>query len=246
LSRPTILLIDFVGTLVSFKPDHEAAVKRMFEELEPYLGDVNYSRFLSTYEGVYGKYLEIRRRKLIEIPSTVWVKETCSILKPELQLSETLIERAVKSYFSAFMKDLRPRPKARATLAYLHNERKYRISLISNFSYAPALKEGLRRVGLYDFFDELVISHEVGYRKPHPSIFEAALKALKGNPNDALMVGDTPQEDIYGAKRLGIRTCLVLPSLIDGYSVYEVAPEEAVLLQPDITIRSLAELRRVL
>lgn len=241
-----MLLIDFVGTLVSFRPDYGAAVRQLYKELRAYLDDVDYSKFVSTYEAVYRKYLEIRRTKLIEVPNTIWVKETCDILKPGSELGEAQVKRAVRSYFSAFMKDLRPRPEARDVLIYLRHERKYRMGLISNFSYAPALKEGLLRARLAGLFDELIISHEVGYRKPHPAIFVAALKALNGKPSEAVMVGDTPEEDIYGAKRLGIRTCLVLPPLIDGYSVYKVKPEEAALLQPDTTISSLAELKAFL
>lgn len=54
-----------------------------------------------------------------------------------------------------------------------------------------------------------VSSHEHGYMKPHPSIFEAALKLLEAEPQEAVMVGDSFAHDIQGARRLGMKGVLV-------------------------------------
>jgi putative hydrolase of the HAD superfamily len=45
--------------------------------------------------------------------------------------------------------------------------------------------------------------------KPHPSIFEAALKLAGVSASDALMVGDSLTQDIDGARRVGMRGVLV-------------------------------------
>ncbi len=54
-----------------------------------------------------------------------------------------------------------------------------------------------------------ISSHEHGYMKPHPSIFEAALKLLEAEPHAAVMVGDSFAHDIQGATRLGMKGVLV-------------------------------------
>lgn len=54
-----------------------------------------------------------------------------------------------------------------------------------------------------------ISSHEHGYMKPHPSIFEAALKLLEAEPQEAVMVGDSFAHDIQGARRLGMKGVLV-------------------------------------
>ncbi|HEX3055851.1 MAG TPA: HAD-IA family hydrolase, partial [Gaiellaceae bacterium] len=51
---------------------------------------------------------------------------------------------------------------------------------------------------------------EVGWRKPHPAIFERALDALGVEPSATLFVGDTLATDVAGAAALGMRTCLAL------------------------------------
>jgi putative hydrolase of the HAD superfamily len=48
-----------------------------------------------------------------------------------------------------------------------------------------------------------------GRIKPHPSIFETALAALEIEPDEAVMVGDSYEDDVRGARALGIRAILV-------------------------------------
>jgi putative hydrolase of the HAD superfamily len=54
-----------------------------------------------------------------------------------------------------------------------------------------------------------VSSSEHGYMKPHPSIFEAALKLAGVNAGESVMVGDSLTHDIEGARRIGMRGVLV-------------------------------------
>jgi HAD superfamily hydrolase (TIGR01662 family) len=57
--------------------------------------------------------------------------------------------------------------------------------------------------------DVAVGSKSHGVRKPDPSIFEAALAALGVAPAEAAMVGDSPEDDVEGARALGMRALLL-------------------------------------
>jgi HAD superfamily hydrolase (TIGR01549 family) len=57
--------------------------------------------------------------------------------------------------------------------------------------------------------DAIVDSRSHGRVKPHPTIFQAALAALGVAPEDAVMVGDSIEEDIEGARALGMRAILI-------------------------------------
>jgi putative hydrolase of the HAD superfamily len=57
--------------------------------------------------------------------------------------------------------------------------------------------------------DAVVGSKAHGRTKPHPSIFEAALEALRAAPDEAAMVGDSYEDDIQGARSLGMRAILL-------------------------------------
>jgi putative hydrolase of the HAD superfamily len=57
--------------------------------------------------------------------------------------------------------------------------------------------------------DAVVGSRAHGYVKPHPTIFQAALQQLGVEPAGAVMVGDSLEEDIEGARSLGMRAILI-------------------------------------
>ena len=69
--------------------------------------------------------------------------------------------------------------------------------------------DSLATLGLVDAFDAVVLSFEVGARKPSAAIYEAALQALDADPIDAIFVDDqTGYCD--GARELGIDTRLIV------------------------------------
>jgi HAD superfamily hydrolase (TIGR01549 family) len=57
--------------------------------------------------------------------------------------------------------------------------------------------------------DAIVDSRSHGRVKPHPTIFEAALEQLGASPAEAVMVGDSLEEDVEGARALGMRAILI-------------------------------------
>lgn len=67
----------------------------------------------------------------------------------------------------------------------------------------------LKAYGLLDHFIDCRLSAaDVGYLKPHPAIFQAALACLGVSANEAVFVGDNPEADIAGAQRIGMRAVL--------------------------------------
>jgi HAD superfamily hydrolase (TIGR01549 family) len=81
------------------------------------------------------------------------------------------------------------------------------------------LKLGLVSNGARNL-DEFVADHKLdvdaalgsrghGWTKPHPSIFRAVLERLEVEPEDTVMVGDSPEDDIEGARALGMRAFLL-------------------------------------
>jgi len=85
--------------------------------------------------------------------------------------------------------------------------------IVSN--HVPELDGLLRDLGLDRHFAAVVNSALVGWEKPHPRIFEAALDRA-GRPERVWMVGDNPVADIAGAQALGIPGILVTPGRDGG------------------------------
>jgi FMN phosphatase YigB (HAD superfamily) len=57
--------------------------------------------------------------------------------------------------------------------------------------------------------DAAVSSGAHGKTKPHPAIFQSALEQLGVTAEEAAMVGDSPEDDVEGAKALGMRAFLI-------------------------------------
>ncbi len=90
-------------------------------------------------------------------------------------------------------------------------DRDLRVGLVSNaFDPPHLLHRDLEQMGVAQRLDVAVFSSEVGWRKPHPAIFERALEAIGIDPAATLFVGDTLATDIAGAKALGMHTCQAL------------------------------------
>jgi len=95
-------------------------------------------------------------------------------------------------------------PGTRAALERIREE--YAIAVISNAD--GRIDAVLRRCGIEDCFATITDSGIVGHEKPHPAIFEAALRAMKAEAAESLYVGDVYSVDYVGAIRAGMQAVL--------------------------------------
>ncbi|HXA94881.1 MAG TPA: HAD family hydrolase [Candidatus Dormibacteraeota bacterium] len=114
---------------------------------------------------------------------------------------------------------------------------RYRLAVVSNFDYAPTCRAILDREGIAPLFETVVISDEVGWRKPKPVIFETALDRMGLRPSEALFVGDRADIDVIGARGVGMPTVWINREASG-------LPED--IQPPDFEIRDLDELRAIL
>jgi len=111
-----------------------------------------------------------------------------------------------------------------------------RMGVISNTTNPEFIKDAERhRTGLDQYFEFSLYSSSTPYRKPHPSIFNAAIARLQMNAGDILFVGDNLEMDVAGAQGVGISAAWLNrkgSNLTDG-------------IVPDYQISSLSELLQV-
>jgi FMN phosphatase YigB (HAD superfamily) len=81
---------------------------------------------------------------------------------------------------------------------------RYRLAVVSNFDYTPTALDILGRAGIVELFDTIVVSDEVGWRKPRRDIFDVALIRLGVPAEAALFVGDRADMDVLGAQQIGM------------------------------------------
>src|SRR5215470_9806775 len=114
---------------------------------------------------------------------------------------------------------------------------RYRLAVVSNFDYTPTALDILGGAGVVERFEAIVVSDEVGWRKPRRDIFDVALARL-GIPAEAgLFVGDRADMDVLGAQQIGMDAAWINR---DG----EALP--AGVAPPTYEIRDLGELGPIL
>lgn len=118
-----------------------------------------------------------------------------------------LVALGMVTYHNVKFSLLRPFPKTIDTLIYLKSQG-YKLGVISN-GISIKQWEKLVRLNIYQFFDEVITSEEVGYSKPSKEIYEVALKRMKADPEKSVMIGNKFLEDALGAVKAGISAILV-------------------------------------
>jgi HAD superfamily hydrolase (TIGR01662 family) len=190
--------------------------------------------FLDAYSLALEKYQTVRYQELIEVTNAVWIAEALKNLGFDTNSEDTRIGTAVNVFFKDYLNSLRLRTCTRKLLQKTSSD--YKLGLISNFTYAPVIHAGLRKLDINHFFNVVLVSEDVGWRKPHKQIFETALRRLRVDAEETVYIGDSPQEDIKGAKTVGMKT-IFIPSQF--YSTENLLESK---MKPDMMVADVCEL----
>jgi HAD superfamily hydrolase (TIGR01549 family) len=142
--------------------------------------------------------------ELVEVTNSVWISDALNCLGFKTSPEDARLKTAVNVFFQDYLGSLELKHCARRTLVRL--SKRYKFGLISNFTYAPVIYAALRKLGVNRFFSAVLVSEDVGWRKPNRKIFQEALRRLGVNAEEAVYVGDSPLEDVGGAASADMRT----------------------------------------
>ncbi len=106
-------------------------------------------------------------------------------------------------------------------------QKKYRLGIVSNAQEAFTMPE-LGMYGLDRYFEAIVLSSQVGVKKPNSRIFARALGSLNVKPSEVVMVGNDMMSDMMGASRLGMRTVYIQQKNKSGRQVSGVTPDAVI------------------
>jgi putative hydrolase of the HAD superfamily len=185
------VLLDALGTLVELEPP--------WTHLGEELGIEADERLVAAVRAEMRYYRE-HSDEGRDAPTLAELRHRCAeILSRELGRDVSVEQMMAAIRFRAY-------PDAAPSLVEL-GAQGLRLVCVSNWDFS--LPEVLARCGLADLLDGVVTSAGVGARKPDPRIFEAALDLAGCAAADSLHVGDTPEDDLEGARAAGIRALLI-------------------------------------
>jgi FMN phosphatase YigB (HAD superfamily) len=161
LQNAKAIVFDFIGTLTSVKGySLEKSKIKLYKAIAKAGFDVSHEKFLDAYTQSHEKYRVVRYDKLIEVTNSVWISETLNNLGFRTVPQDPRIKMAVNVFFEDYLDSLELRPCARNTLEKVAGN--YKLGLISNFTYAPVIHAGLRKLGIGQFFNVILVSEDVG------------------------------------------------------------------------------------
>jgi len=233
------VVFDFIGTLATVEDySYENSEEKLYQSLCKAGFDVERAGFVEAYEKAHQKYRAIRYEELVEVTNAVWISEALNMLGLKTTPKDENVCMAVSLFFEDYIRSLKLRPHATAVLGKLSP--RFALGLVSNFTYAAVVHAGLEKLGIRHYFRTVLVSHDFGWRKPSFRVFREILQRLGVAGEEAVYVGDSPEEDIKGAQSVGMKT-IFIPSQFYGFEDLEGAA-----VHPDFKITDLAELLQIL
>ena len=227
------VIFDYIGTLVNCRNyTMDASKQNLHKSLVAKGFDVDKEKFLAAYDVTHEKYRKVRYGQLREVTNAVWVAEALCNLGFKVAGDDYRVKAALNVFFQDFIDILELRKGAKKLVK--QSKEQCKVALISNFTYAPVIYKSLRKMGISEFFNVVVVSEEVGWRKPSSKIFQTALNKLQIEPFDAVYIGDSPIEDIKGAKEAGLKTVFV-PSQFNTLKDLKESKQEPDKIANDLT-----------
>lgn len=186
------VFLDALGTLVELEPPWVSLRDRV-------PGEVSDERLEAALRAEMAYYRDHAHEGRDEA-SLADLRERCAALVSDQLGAEISADELVEAIrFDAY-------PDAVPALRDLR-ERGKRLVAVSNWDCS--LDAVLERCGLGELLDGAVSSAVAGARKPDQAIFQPALELAEVEPDEALHVGDTAEEDVDGARAAGIRPLLI-------------------------------------
>jgi HAD superfamily hydrolase (TIGR01549 family) len=214
------VVLDLFDTLVKWEPDRlplmqingksvRTTMPWVFPVLERRLGaSFNQQGFVDVYSAVVEEILVERERDGTEITCFERFARTLKRMLPRPEDELHPFAHDLTRVHMDAVRSVTWAPAARSE-AVRRIAPHYRLGLLSNFDDAQCGREVLSDTGVANLFEAVIISAEVGLRKPNPRIYRQILEMLALDASEVLFVGDTPREDVAGPQQVGMQTAWI-------------------------------------
>jgi putative hydrolase of the HAD superfamily len=177
---------------------------------------VEINRFLEVYTPINNNYWKLYREDLVSKEDLRYgrLKDTFDGLK--ISVTDSQIDQLAIDYIDHLPNHNHLLEGTVEMLDYL--EPVYDLHIITN-GFKEVQHKKLYSSGILKYFKTITTSEDVGFKKPHRTIFETALKTASAKVEESIMIGDNFEADFLGAKDFGMQAILY------NYYKEDFAPE---------------------
>lgn len=233
LSRIHHLLFDLGGTLMYARDKWQPVLERADHALANTLRGHHIELDAATFRTRLYEYYAQRDKDFQETTYHFVLRELLESLG-HFEVAEPVIRSALDSMFEVTQSNWVLEDDAMESIQQL-NSGNYKLGILSNAGDDKDVRMLVWSLGLRPHFDFVLTSASCFYRKPHPRAFEIALARWNIPPEEAAMVGDSLQADIFGAMNLGMQAIWIKRRA-------QFTEEEVQRIRPDFTLTGLDEL----
>nr|WP_299175589.1 YjjG family noncanonical pyrimidine nucleotidase [uncultured Allomuricauda sp.] len=222
----TDIFFDLDHTLWDFEKNSALTFQKILKEREL---KVKLDDFLSTYIPINLEFWKLYREDRISKSELRYQRLRKTFDKIDVPVSDVLINALADDYIEHLSSFTNLFPHTHDVLEYLSPH--YNLHIITN-GFQEIQEKKLKGSKIHHYFDHVINSETAGVKKPHPYIFELALKKADVTPKKALMIGDSLEADIIGAQSVGLHAlhfnahkepvhdiCKMIDSLIEIKSI---------------------------
>jgi putative hydrolase of the HAD superfamily len=198
VSTPQTLSRAALG-IINILESHDLKVLQTPREME---------KLLSQGLKLYG---DIREQNFIELkPERIWADFMLSESGIDKAKIESISEELANAWEILYF-ERKPRPGVKEMLSGLRSLG-LKLGIVSNTASLYQVFEQLEKYGFREYFSDVTLSSQVGYRKPHPNIFRIALLQMCSDAQHCVYVGDTVSRDVLGSKQAGLTYSILIHS----------------------------------
>jgi len=222
------LFFDLDHTLWDFDKNSEVALKKLYDEFDLASYGINdFDALFRSYNIHNDKLWDRYRNGFIKRDELRWKRMWLMLL--DFKVADTALANEISTAYLELLPMQRQLvPHAKEVLD--HCKDRYELHLITNgFETTQRLK--LQYSGIARYFKELITSEKSNSMKPHPDIFEYALRLTNAKMEESIMIGDAVDIDILGAINAGWDTVYYNPKKLPHprKPTYEVVHLEELL-----------------
>ncbi len=222
------VLLDLGDTLVHMSRPWDDVFHANLEALHNYLIKLGFRLDFQQFADTFIRIFEDAAAKAdvykIEIPMSEIIAKALRKSRLEI-LGVDLIRNAEIEFFRPEVEAWQLYPDTVETLVALRDDG-FRMGLISNAKSDWAVRAIIEKNDIEKYFGTIVTSASIRIRKPRPEIFARALNDLGVKPSETVVVGDSVDADISGARNIGMRSIHVLR--IPADAAHQASPETTV------------------